>query len=590
MAASFAIGSDNGCVRRDANRVLLFAVSGVLSIVLLLPMWWWPLVASQDGPSHLYNAAVINECLSGQGPSSTVYEVDWRPLPNWAGSLLAMVLLKILPLSIVPCVMLSITGVAPVLATLCLRRQIGRRCGFLWAFALAGCLATGRTWVLGFESFCLGTAAAIGVIALHERYRERLDLLTSLAIVASLTVTFFCHLVPWAFAAGTIGILSFTGPAPGRSRRVWWTIAILLAASPWLFFYLHLSPASRAGLELDWRHLEGFHPAEMKSWLKLLGRADCINVIYASIPFTGIRVVNSRPGAAFWTGDAANSVVTLILTNPMVLMAAAIALQVLRTAIVDLRSKDYRRIGWLTIGCGGILLALFMPDGTLRNGDSLPFRVMLLSLTMLIVYVRFDAGRLVSIATGILIALGYAFHAAAVWDYAATANRQLLETREAAATIPAGGRLYQIGTKRDLRFRADPVLHSEAYVALWSRGILLSNYEAAHYYFPVKLRAADPQSLVQLTEELQCIDLKRSADQALVNDFLSTQKQYIDVLIVRTVDQDLISLAQRTFSEVLWRSDDLCVLTRPQTAMRNFAPPAGLSKKQKGNVLRFPDG
>ena len=283
--------------------------------------------------------------------------------------------------------MLSITGVAPVLATLCLRRQVGRRCGFLWAFALAACLATGRTWVLGFESFCLGTAAAIGVIALYEHYRERLDLLTSLAIVASLALTFFCHLVPFAFAAGTITALSFTGPAQGRSRRMSWTIAIVLAASPLLFFYLHLSTASRAGLELDWRHLEGFHAVQMKSWLKLLGRADCINVIYASIPFTAFRVVNNRPGAAFWTSDAAGTVFTLILANPMVLMGVAVALEALRTAVVELRSKDYRRIGWLALGCGGILLALFMPDGTLRNGDSMPFRVMLLSLTMLVVYV-----------------------------------------------------------------------------------------------------------------------------------------------------------------------------------------------------------
>jgi hypothetical protein len=555
-----------GALRQEANRGLVVGVSGVLAIVLLLPMWWWPLVASQDGPSHLYNAAIINECLAGQGPSSTFYEVGWSPLPNWAGSLLAMVLLKILPLSIVPCVMLSITGAAPVLATLCLRRQIGRRCGFLWTFALAGCLATGRAWVLGFESFCLGTAAAIGVIALYERYRERLGLLRSLAIAGLLTLTFFCHLVPWAFAAGTIGALSFTGPAQGRSQRFLWTGAILLAASPWLLIYWKLNAASRSGLELDWQHLEGFHPFGMRSWLTLLGRADCINVMSASIPFTASRVVNNRPGAAFWTSDFAYTVFALILVNPMVLMTAAVAVQALRTANVELRSKDYRRIGWLAIGLGGILLALFMPDGTGRTGNFVPFRLMLLSFTMLIVYVRFDAGRVLTIATGLLVALGIAFHAAAVWDYAATANRQLLETREAAATIPAGRRLYQIGTKPDLRFRADPVLHSDGYVALWSRGVLLSNYEAARYYFPVKLRPTDPQSLVQRAEKLQSVDLKRGADRVLVQDFLSAQKQYIDVLIVRTVDRDLISLAQRSFSQVLWRTDGLCVLTRKHTA------------------------
>jgi hypothetical protein len=300
--------------------------------------------------------------------------------------------------------------------------------------------------------------------------------------------------------------------------------------------------------------------------LKLLGRADCVNVIYASIPFTAIKVVNNRPGGAYWTSDAANTVLALILANPMVLIGIAVTVHALRTAVVEIRSKDYRRIGWLAMGCGGVLLALFIPDGTLRTGDSLPFRLMLLSLTMLIVYVRFDAGRVLTIATGLLVVLAFAFHAAAVWDYAASANRQLLETRAAAATIPVGQRLYQIATKPDLRFRADPALHSDGYVALWSGGVLLSNYEAAHYYFPVKLRPAYPESLVRLAEDLQSIDLKRSADRDLAQDFLSGQKEFIDVLIVRTADRDLVSLAQRSFSEVLWRSDDLCVLTRKPAA------------------------
>jgi hypothetical protein len=368
------------------------------------------------------------------------------------------------------------------------------------------------------------------------------------------------------FAVGTIGALSVAGPAQGRPRRLLWTAGILLAASPWLFLYWKFSAASRTPVELDWQQVEEFHPTGMKSWLKLLGRSDCVNVIYASIPFTAGRVVNSRPGAAYWTSDAARTLFALILANPMVLLAGAIALQALRTAVVDLRSKDYRRLKWLAIGFGGVLVALFMPDGTGRNGSFVPFRLMLLSLTMLIVYVRFDEGRVLNIATGLLVAFGFAFHAAAIWDYAATTNRQLLETRAAAATIPAGQRLYQIGTKRDLRFRADPLLHSDACVALWTHGVLLSNYEAAHYYFPIKVRSANLQPLVQRTEDLQSLDLKQNADRLLAQDFLSTQKQSIDVLIVRTVDPDLVSLAQRSFGEVLWRSDDLCVLARKQVA------------------------
>ncbi len=216
MTARSAISGDIGLarfVRFNENQRLLIAVGGFL--LLVLPFWWWPLVASQDGPSHVYNASVVNESLAGHGSSVAVYEVAWRPLPNWAGPLLVMGLLKVLSLSLVPRVILTITGVAPILAILWLRRQVGRSGGVLWTAALVSCLSTGRAWAMGFESFSLGTAAAIGVIALYERYRERLDPLNSLAIAGLLTFTFFCHLVPWAFAVGAVGALSLMGTVQG---------------------------------------------------------------------------------------------------------------------------------------------------------------------------------------------------------------------------------------------------------------------------------------------------------------------------------------------------------------------------------------
>ena len=141
-------------------------------LAVLLPVWYWPLVASQDGPSHLYNAAVLNESLVGHGPSTAVYQVAWRPVPNWAGSLVLMALLKVVPLWLVPRLMLSLTAVTPLLVILWLRRQAAGTGGVLWggvhwggvlwAVALAGCLATGRAWVMGFQKFFAGRGGRNG--------------------------------------------------------------------------------------------------------------------------------------------------------------------------------------------------------------------------------------------------------------------------------------------------------------------------------------------------------------------------------------------------------------------------------------------
>ena len=549
------------CPHSKVNRRLVIAV-GSLLVLLLLPVWWWPLVASQDGPSHLYNAAVVNESLAGNGPSTAVYEVAWRPTPNWAGPLLLMVLLKCLPSSLIPRVMLTIMCVAPILAMLSLRCHVGRSRGLLWTAALACCLATGRAWVFGLESFTISCAAAIIVIGLWQRYRERLDALKSLAIAGLLSFTFFCHLVPWAFAAGAIGVLSLTGSVQGRACRLSWTAAILITAVPCLLMYRSLSTADVGAFELDWKHLQGFHPARVSSWAILLARVDCIGLMRGLIPFTGTSSAFNQPLSDLSSTQIDSKVLAGTLFNPFVMMSTALVLQTVGTLLVDVRSRDYRHIGWFVLGFGGVILATFMPDGTSRNGSLLPLRVMLLSLTMLIMYVRFDVGRVLTVGTSLLVAAGFALHMAAVWDYAATANRQLLEVKSAAATIPPGQRIFQMQSIQYGRFRADPLDHSAGYVALWSRGILLSNYEAGFYYFSVKLRPAYPQTLISLVSMLEDIDLKRDGNSVRIQESLSDHEQFIDVLVVRTVDGQVLSLAQRSFPKVLWHRDDLWVLTR----------------------------
>jgi len=472
-----------------------------------------------------------------------------------------MAFLKVLPLSLIPCVMLTLTSVAPILAMLALRRQVGQSRGLLWVAAFAGCLATGPAWAMGFESFCLGTATVVGVIALYVRHRDELNALKSLAIAGLLTVAFFCHLVPWAFAVVALAALSLIGPVQGLGRRLLATGVILLLATSCFVIYASLIATRAGGVELDWRHLRGFHLFGVQSWLMLLDRADCISLMNSVLPFTGIGFANTDPPG----GPSANRGLYLALArlvlNPFVMVFSAAILQAFETLVVDIRAKDYRRFAWFVLGMGGVILALFVPDGTARHGSLLPFRVMLFSLTMLAIYVRFDVKRWLTIGTSILVALAFTLHLAEVWDYAGSAHRQLLEVREAAMSIPPGERIFQIGTQQDPRFKADVLAHSGGYAALWSRGILLSNYEAAHYYFPMLLRPGYPQTLVSLRGELQSLDLKRDADRALIQKFVSDHEQYIDVLLVRTTDEHFVSLVQGSFSEVRWHSDDLWVLT-----------------------------
>lgn len=537
----------------DSLRTRRLAAVGLL-VLLIAPVWCWPLVATQDGPSHLYNAEVVRESLAGGGPSTAVYEVAWKPLPNWAGTLLVVGLLKVLPLSLIPRVVLTITGVAPVLALMGLRRQIGRPCGVAWIAAFAGSLATGRAWVMGFESFTLGTAAAIAAVALYARFRERLDLFRTLAIAAMLALTYFCHPVPWAFAVAVIVVFSLGGP--GLRRRWLWTAVLLLTAVPFLVIYRNLTAANGGGMEFNWSHLKEFRWLGIRYWLMLIARADCISVMKHVIPFT-----NPGPDSDP-SGHLGRFVLTRIFLEPFVLMAAAVLLQAAGTFVRDIRAKDYRRLGWGLLGIGGVVAALLMPDGTARNGAFLPFRAMLFALILLAVYVRFDLSRRLSIAAGLLVAVGFALHLAALCDYAHAANRQIREVQTAAATISANQHIYQVGTLSRLRFEADAGLHGDAYAAVWSRGVLLSNYEAAFYYFPVKLRPDYPQSLVTQISQMQELDPNRQTDRDRLRKFLTEHERAIDVLLVRSGDPRIVDVSRQIYADVLWHNEQLWVLKR----------------------------
>ena len=115
----------------------------------LLVLFWCPCGGGRLSPRRMApltftTPAVLSESMAGHGPSTSVYRVSWQPVPNWGGPLLLVGLLKIVPLSLVPRLVLSITALLPVLATLLLRRQAGGSHGLLWAAAIAGCLGTGR--------------------------------------------------------------------------------------------------------------------------------------------------------------------------------------------------------------------------------------------------------------------------------------------------------------------------------------------------------------------------------------------------------------------------------------------------------------
>ena len=74
---------------------LAWLLTLLLLTPVLLAIWTVPGFITQDGPAHLYNAAILADSFDPQSPYERVYEVRWEPFPNWAGHLALVGLLRI---------------------------------------------------------------------------------------------------------------------------------------------------------------------------------------------------------------------------------------------------------------------------------------------------------------------------------------------------------------------------------------------------------------------------------------------------------------------------------------------------------------
>src|SRR5580765_1098008 len=57
-----------------------------VAILAVVPIWCVRHVPTVDGPSHTYNAWILNQLIRGaEGPVAQWFMIDWRPNPNWIG-------------------------------------------------------------------------------------------------------------------------------------------------------------------------------------------------------------------------------------------------------------------------------------------------------------------------------------------------------------------------------------------------------------------------------------------------------------------------------------------------------------------------
>lgn len=520
--------------RRLAGRVLLVAL-----LPALLAIWTVPWFVTQDGPAHLYNAHIIAESLRPDSPFRDIYEIRWEPLPNWAGHLTLIGFMKVLPPRTADRAMMTLTLMGFALAIAWLRWRVAGWTGMPVASALAALLALNAPWLFGFTSFLLGACLFPVTLGVWWGGRERMGPGRAIVLAALLVLGYFCHLVSLGLTVVGMLVLTACTPGPARARRAGWTLASL---APLVYLGLVYRRMMREGgtLAPEWDNLKT--PWSLASWGAQLGWVDPLSLgSKVILPFLDIR---SR-----WCG----------LLAPIVWFSIALALLVLGTlfyrparpaAETPAPRPMVTRRGWALLAALLLLGGLCGPDSLgPGHGNYLPQRVFLLGLVALVPFLNLDRRRPIVRAGALALAIALVMQSAFLWDYALYSDRV---AGAVARARPFVGHHQRVATLLvDIRglYRSNPLLHIDSVLGVGTGNVIWSNYEATHYYFPVRVRDAARHPPGAEFEAVAILDGPTNAAERhrrwtqLVEQYHSQ----MDVLIVWGSDPVLDSLNARFF-------------------------------------------
>ena len=240
----------------------------LLAILALVPIWSVHYLPTHDGPSHLYNSWLLRELVrGGDGIVGQWFRIDWRPHPNWIGSVVLALLMTIVPPLIAE--KLLVSGIV-ILFLAAIWLYAGKE-GQPYAF-FAFPFAFNVLLHLGFYNFSIGAGLYFLTVALWWRRRERPDASTIALIASLLLLCYFSHPLPLVLALATISLLGLA------MRLSWRHFLAFVPVSPLIVWFALTQPGKRvsesASTQHPWttlvRMLTSFQPGEVKLGVALV--------------------------------------------------------------------------------------------------------------------------------------------------------------------------------------------------------------------------------------------------------------------------------------------------------------------------------
>lgn len=445
-----ATGVAAGAYSRLAPRLegILF---GVLVVLHLLPFWVVANVPTTDGPSHVYNAWILERLAipPGDPQLAPFYQIDWRPLPNWIGHATLALLLPVFSPATAEKILVSGSVVLFLLGARSLAGAVDpeRR----WLAFLAFPLVFNQTFQLGLFNFGFSLGFFLFAVAFWWRHRTAPGLGFALRLNGLLLLCYFSHVVSALLALFAIGVL--------------WLVT--LRAAPWRRHLLHVALlAPQAILPLWFVRSNAGGPVATGWPVSVLVRYFCrLEVLFS---FSESQILLGTLLAALFLLLA---VATLAGRRPLVL-----------------REED----GFLLLALLFVVIYFVSPEG-MSGGTLLKNRLSLYPWLLLLPWLapRFSPrwNRPLRTALVAVLALVAAGNVVAHVRWYRTADRDVQAFLATTGGIAPGTRVLPLLFDRKASVCVLPLLgHAFDRAATEKRLIDWSNYEAATDKFPIRFR------------------------------------------------------------------------------------------------------
>ena len=437
----------------------------VLALLHLVPVWAFPYLPTQDGPSHLANAQILKDYGTPGAGYEAVFELRSDPLPNWTSHLLLAALLYLVPPLVAEKLLVSLYVLGFAGAFRYFLGGFGDRCRPLsWAglpFVYTRCF-----W-MGFYNYCLSLILLWVILGYCLRRRGKFHPLQVVVLMLLFTAEYFTHLAGYLLAVGgALGAAVLVPP-----RRVLAPVLVVVAALP------------SACLAMDYFDRTGF--ARAPSAMRLVHQ-PLARLRGATMPTTVWQQAVAIDDELFAYHAGAGVPWSLVVVAYLGLLGALIAAEHRWGAQAE------GGPGWLfPAGFGLVLLGVYLlvPDHLgPEHGGFLKARLAPLPLLVGLACFREPALREARLLVRSVTALLVVGNLLLVTGTVSAGNR---EVERYTAGVEAVGRGHRLFVSQENPPRAplvNPLLHAADYYCLGTGNVNLDNYEAGTPHFPVKYR------------------------------------------------------------------------------------------------------